>query len=430
MLSLKRLIGKMAKTPALFVKHPGKDFTRNRKCNFVKTVSFMLNIASKSLSNELLEFFSCKSSFPTASAFIQQRDKLSKTFFEELFHAFSKSKIPNQTFKGYRLLAVDGSSLCTPPNPADKDSYFPSVNGGKHFNLLHINALYDLLSHTYVDAIVEGGQIYNERTSFNAMIDRSYIKNAIVIADRGYEAFNTFAHCMVKDWKYLIRVKDGAPGAVTTGLSLPDSGEYDVSVPLVLGRSRSREALAIPNFKPLASNTVFDFLPSSSKNSESISTFVMNFRVVRFQISPDHFERIITNLPVDDFPPDTLKELYSERWGIETSFRHLKKNIGLELIHAKKAEGIIHEIFAKLIVYNFTALIAYQTSIREKIRKYRYKPSFTNAVEICRQLFLRKTKPIEAEACIARCLTPIRPGRTAPRRSSGKQPACFNNRIS
>lgn len=149
LLSLKRAIGKMAKSPELFVKRPGKDFTRKRKLDFRKTVSFLLTSVGKSLSNELLQFFSCKSSFPTVSAFIQQRDKLSKTAFVELFHSFSKSNIPNQTFKGYRLLAVDGSSLCTPPNPADKDSYFPSVNGKKHFNLLHINALYDLCSHTY-----------------------------------------------------------------------------------------------------------------------------------------------------------------------------------------------------------------------------------------------------------------------------------------
>lgn len=427
--SLKRAIKKMAETPELYVKHPGKDFTRKRKLDFRTTVSFFLTSVGKSLSNELLQFFSCKSSFPTVSAFIQQRDKLSKTAFEELFHSFSKSNIPNQTFKGYRLLAVDGSSLCTPPNPTDADSYFPSVNGKKHFNLLHINALYDLCSHTYVDAIIEGGQVFNERTAFNNLVDRSYIKKAIVIADRGYEAFNTFAHCMVKGWYFLIRVKDRSSGAIINSLSLPDSEEYDVPISLVLGRSRSKEALAIPNYKPLASNTVFDFLPASSKGSKDISTFAMNFRVVRFQISPGYFEIIITNLPADDFPPEILKKLYSERWGIETSFRHLKKNIGLELVHAKKVESIFHEIFARLIVHNFTALIAYQTSIREKLGKYSYKPSFTNAVLICRQLFLRKTSPPEAEACIARCLTPIRPDRSTPRGSPAKRSACFNNRL-
>lgn len=428
LLSLKREIGRMAETPNQYAKS-SVFFTRKRKIDFQSTVSFVLASAGKSLSNELLQFFSCKSTCPTPSAFIQQRNKLSETVFKKLFHSFSKSNIPNCTFKGYRLLAVDGSSLCTPPNPADQDSYFPAVNGKKHFNLLHIHALYDILSHTYVDAIVEGGQVFNERSAFNQLVDRSDIQKAIVIADRGYEAFNTFAHCMVKGWKFLIRVKDATSGAVVTNLPLPDCEEFDAPVSLVLGRSRTKQARSIPNYKPLASNTVFDCFPASSEDGKEIQTFEMNFRVVRFRISEDCFETVITNLPADQFPADMVKRLYSARWGIETSFRYLKKNIGLELVHAKKVESILHEIFARLIIYNFTALIAYQTSIRENIGKYRYKPSFTNAVLICRHLFLGKISPPEAEACIARCLIPIRPNRSIPRRSSAKHPACFNHRL-
>ncbi len=425
--ALKRIIRQMDKNPEQFVKRPGKDFTRKRKISLKNTVSIFLTTCGKSISNEILEFFSCSPSSPSPSAFVQQRDKLNKSAFEFLFHFFSRKNIPNSTFKGYRLLAVDGSSLCTPPNPDDPDSYFPSVNGKKHYNLLHINALYDLLSHTYVDAIVEGGRIFNERTSANRLVDRSYIKNVIVIMDRGYEAFNTIAHCMMKGWKYLIRVKDGSHGAIINCLSLPDSEEFDISTTLVLGRSHKKEAFAIPNYKALSGDTVFDFLPMGSKE---LHTFEMNLRVVRFRISDSSFETVITNLPKDEFPPEEIKKLYASRWGIETSFRHLKKNLGLELLHSKKVESIFHEIFARLTVYNFTSLIAYQTSIHEKLRKYQYKPSFSNAALICRHLFLGKVSPPEAEACIAQCLTPIRPDRSTPRGPRSRRSACFNNRVS
>lgn len=427
LLSLKRIIRQMDKNPERFVKRPGKDFSRNRKLSLKNTVSIFLSASGKSISNEILSFFSCHPSLPTASAFVQQRDKLNNSAFEFLFHSFSRKNIPNSTFKGYRLLAVDGSSLCTPPNPDDLDSYFPSVNGKKHFNLLHIHALYDLLSHSYVDAIIEGGQVFNERTSFKRFVDRSYIKNAIVIADRGYEAFNTIAHCMVKGWKYLIRVKDGSHGAIINCLPLPDSAEFDFSTSLILGRSYKKEAFSIPNYKALASNTVFDFLPTGSKE---LLTFEMNIRVVRFKISDSCFETVITDLPKDEFPPEEIKKLYASRWGIETSFRHLKKNLGLELLHSKKVESIFLEIFARLTVYNFTSLIAYQTSIREKLRKYQYKPSFSNAALICRHLFLGKISPPDAEACIALCLTPVRPDRSIPRGPHSRRSACFLNRVS
>lgn len=287
--SLKKIIAKMSRTPWLYSKHPGKDFTRKRKLDFKSTVSFMLTIAGKSLSNELLQYFCSQSDFPSASAFIQQRDKLSPTVFEELFHTFSDSNVPNSTFNGYRVLAVDGTSLCLPPNPNEIDYYFPSVNGKKHFNLLHINAMYDLINHAYVDAIIEGGQVFNERSAFNAMVDRSDIAKAIVIADRGYEAFNVLAHCIVKGWKFLIRIKDGTSGSIIKNIPLPDLPEFDVPVSFALGRSRTKQAYSIENYKPLASNTTFDYLPVSTKGSSEIHTFSMNFRVVRFRVSEKLF---------------------------------------------------------------------------------------------------------------------------------------------
>lgn len=430
LLSLKRTIHSMVKSPDDFVKRPGKDFSRKSKLGLEKLFSFLLTTVGKSISNELLELYSSNPATPTASAFVQQRDKLKPNAFETLFQRFSKTNIPDCTFQGYRLLAVDGSSLRCPPNPAEKDSYFPSVGGKKHFNLLHIHALYDLLSHTYVDAIVEGGRVFNERTAFNSLVDRSYIKDAIVIADRGYEAFNTFAHCIEKKWKFLIRVKDGTSGAVIKGIPLPDSDEFDVSVDQILGRSNTKETKRIANYRPIASNTAFDYLPKSPKDSETPETYSMQFRVLRFQISDDSFEVVITNLPADKFPMDTVKQLYAARWGIETSFRKLKKNLGLELLHAKKVESIYHEIFARLTVYNFTALIAYQTSVREKLGKYAYKPAFSNAALICRHLFLGKVSPPDAEVSIANHLTPIRPNRSMPRGPSSKQSASFSYRLS
>lgn len=427
--ALKSQIRKMGKTVSSYCKHPGKNFTRDRVLNFETIISFMLTLSGKSLSNEILDFFQPRSRFPTVSAFIQQRNKLLPSVFQDLFMSFSKDNIPNRTFKGYRLLAVDGTELSAPPNPEEKECYFPAQKGKKHYNLLHIHALYDLLSKTYVDTLVEGGQVFDERRAFNQMIDRSYIPEAIAIADRGYESYNVIAHCLNKGWKFLIRAKDGTSGSIISGLTLPDAEEFDAPVSLVLGRSRTKEARSIENYKALASNTVFDFLPLSSKGNCEIHTFEMNFRVVRFPISENSYEVVLTNLPVEDFPPDVLKELYAARWGIETSFRYLKKNIGLELVHAKKVESILHEIFARMIVYNFTALIAYQTSIREILGKYIYKPSFSNAVLICRHLFQEKISPLKAEESIARFLTPIRPDRSTPRSSSKTGSVSFNSRL-
>ena len=61
--------------------------------------------------NELLYQSGCSIETLTSSAFIQQRSKISYKAFESLFHDFATMtrKDNVQLFKGYRLLAVDGS---------------------------------------------------------------------------------------------------------------------------------------------------------------------------------------------------------------------------------------------------------------------------------------------------------------------------------
>lgn len=127
-------------------------------------------------------------------------------------------------------------------------------------------------------------------------------------------------------------------------------------------------------------HTTFDYLlPRENK------LYDISFRVVRFKISENSYESLFTNLPKDDFPVETLKELYKKRWEIETSFRELKYNIGMASIHSKKYDLIIQEIFSKLIIYNFSALIAYQ--IKTPADK---RINFSNAANFCRQYYKEK----------------------------------------
>ncbi|MFI3313900.1 MAG: transposase, partial [Eubacteriales bacterium] len=125
------------------------------------------------------------------SAFVQQRDKISPTAFEDLFRQFVANTDATVTHHGYRLLAVDGSSLHVPTNPKEVDSYHQKANDSKPFNLLHLNAMYDILRKTYVDATVEKG----ENKAFSTMVARNQSTvPTIYIADRGYESYNNFAH--------------------------------------------------------------------------------------------------------------------------------------------------------------------------------------------------------------------------------------------
>ncbi|MDP1340837.1 transposase, partial [Klebsiella variicola] len=74
-------------------------------------------------------------------------------------------------------------------------------------------------------------------------------------------------------------------------------------------------------------------------------------------LNEDTYESLVTNLDPFLFTSEDLKVLYHLRWGIETSFRELKYALGLSHFHSKKLDFIIQEIFARLIMYNFSMTI-------------------------------------------------------------------------
>lgn len=266
------------------------------------------------------------------------------------------------------------------------------------------------------------------------MVDRSAIKQAILIADRGYESFNLMAHAQEKGWKYLFRVKDFTnPGGISCGLDLPNTEEFDVSINLSLTRKQTnavKTLLKSKNMYRFIPHTHrFDYLPQRLRKKDPIAFYSLPFRIVRFKITDDSYELVVTNLDADTFPACELKKLYAIRWGIETSFRELKYTVGLLHFHAKKVEYIYQEIFARLIMYNFAELITSSVIIPKSDSKYAYQANFTIAVHVCRQFLLGNVSPPNLETVIRRNVSPIRPGRSRPRNTTVKHPVSFIYRI-
>ena len=261
---------------------------------------------------------------------------------------------------------------------------FYTNENAKGYNLLHLNAMYDLCSRVYVDAIVQSGRKENEFQALTDMVDRSDIKEqTIVIADRGYESYNVFEHIEKKGWNYVIRVKDINSNGIASGLSLPNQETFDIEYSTLLTRRQTKEIKAHPEkYKFMPANQKFDYLPVGDKG-----IYPINFRVVRFAISENTYEVIITNLTEKEFPVEKIKEIYHMRWGIETSFRELKYAIGLTNFHSKKVEYILQEIFARLTMYNFCEIITTHVVIQQKDRKYSYQVNFTMAISICLHYF-------------------------------------------
>jgi hypothetical protein len=424
--NLNTIIKRMSKNAENFVKRPGKDFTRKRKLPFAETLKILLSMGGNSLSSELLEYFNYSVETATSSAFIQQRSKINDSALPFLFRQFTNTFRNLETHKGYRVLAADGSALNICTNPGDAETYFQSTPEYKGYNQLHINVLYDLCSKLYTDIDIQPRRKMNENLALVGMIDNSqYPEKTIIIADRNYECYNTFAHIEQMGHKYAIRVKDVNSSGMLRGLELPKTNEFDVDISLKLTRKQTKEVKANPHiYKFLPVNVNFDYL-----ERKSTAAYPISFRVVRFEIANGKYECIITNLDKNDFSPPEMKSLYQMRWGIETSFRELKYSIGLIQLHAKKSEFVKQEIFARLIMYNFCSMMINAVVIKQKSTKYVYQANFTMAVQICKSFFRGRFPPDDVVLLIQKYILPLRKRLARDRNIRPKFFVCFNYRV-
>ncbi|MBD5543805.1 MAG: IS4 family transposase [Lachnospiraceae bacterium] len=387
---------------------PGKNFTRCRKIPFQDTVRNVLLLGSSTLDMELLDFFGSRSpEIPTSSAFVQQRNKIRPEGFSRLLHIFTGKIRPQKLYKGYRLVACDGTDISISRNANDKATYLESRSRSNNgCNLMHLNAMYDITNNLFLDAAIKGRAKSAERCCMNTMVDR-YPSSlpTIFMADRGYESLNVFAHIIESGRKFLIRVKDtDSNGLASTLPHLKAEDEFDVVVDWRCTKSQSKEAGSDPAVKIIGNRRPFDYIKTKD------DYYDIRIRFVRFKISEDQYECIATNLPQEEFTVDELKELYHKRWGIETAFRFLKYVSGLKTLHSKKTEFICQEIFAALVMYNFCSATASDTEpARSSGTRYPYRINFSMLIRICTRFLKRypcRIPPFDVDNLIKRYTYP------------------------
>ena len=424
--SLTNLISELSSNPSLFLRNPQVNFTRNRKISFRSLIAITMNSGGGTMSKELLDYFDFNVNTPTVSAYTQQRSKVLPEAFEYLFQSFTQENIShNNTFKGYKLIACDGSNLTIATNPSDAETAYKSNQYGTITNHLHLNAFFDVLNRIYLDAVLQTASEYQEYRACIKMMERSPLVKAILIADRGYENYNVMAHAINKGWKFVIRIKDIGSNGIASGLKLPKSDTFDTDISLTFTRQQAK-AKKEAGYKFMPTCQTFDYLPVKSKD-----TYALSFRIVRFPISDDSYEVLLTNLNRHDFSIENLKEIYNLRWGIETSFRELKYAIGLTSFHARKVDYIKQEVFARLLLYNYCELITTHVIVQMKNKDKTKQVNFTVAIYICREYLRQKRNlsPPDVIKLIEKHILPVRPGRKDPRKVKPQASVSFLYRV-
>ena len=375
-----------------FLTNPVSDFTRKKKISFEQTMLFPMIAGADNVATELLDLFG-EEDLPLPSAMIQRRNQIKKEAFKELFFQFNRTIPVTKTFRGYRLIACDGTRLNLPYNPSDHSTLVNNIEGRKGFNQAHMNALYDILNDLFIDVEIQGMNEMDENGAFCRFLDKhsKLCSKTIYIADRGYATFNN--------------KETDALNLCPSQPHIMDGAYVDEDISIHVGRRRKKSNRKYGNYHFVRKRHRYDFI---APNVDDID--ILNFRVLKFPLSSGKMEYIATNLPSNEFPLKLIKDLYNLRWGEETAFRHLKYAGNMVHIHSIKPDFLIQEIYGKLTLYNFSSCITKAMTKRETSKTaYTYNFNHTQMQKFVRLFLIERI--FDLEKLMNKFLVAVRPGR-------------------
>jgi hypothetical protein len=248
----------------------------------------------------------------TAGAFTKARKKLKHTAYIELNDDIIGIYYKDQNikrFRGFRILAFDGSKITLPEHNEVKEK-FGSKPIGNHtgsdlgeYSRATFQSCYDVLNNIAIKSILGHGSSY-EADLAEEMIS-SLNSDDLSIFDRGYAAYPFMARLIKERKPFIIRCSKASFTAAQNMFDddSPKSRNVIIDVPY-------RHKKKINELK----------LPSTIK-----------IKLVRVILSTGEVEVLATSL-LDEtvFAEDDFKYLYSLRWGVETFFSKVKGRLALE----------------------------------------------------------------------------------------------------
>lgn len=388
-------------------------FTRNRKLPFNRIVLFMISMVKKSLQLELCNFIETlhlkNLKFITNSAYTQARMKIKPELFKYFIIAFNDEFYTNndervELWRGYRLLACDGSHLNLPMVSELIKKYETSTNQNATEVLnAKCSILYDLQNNMILNGTLASYKT-GEREMLKSLLDvvKSSDNKELFILDRGYPCFDMVYELKKRKFDFLIRLQSNFNKATE---ELIHSTEYDKIIEIRPGKN-------ISFFKKLY-----------AKNS------TINVRLVKVVLDNGEVEILMTSLmDITEYPISIFKELYFKRWGIETLYDKLKNKLKVEEFTGYSEISILQDFYCTLFLSNIQSLLVSEVNDELKSRniidkKYEYKVNTNLSIGFIKErivdLFLKENNTENIlkglENLFTKVLIPIRPNRSYER---------------
>ena len=292
-------------------------FKRNCKINFTNMFYYICRlIKSNRTSSKIvsLDISNSKICAATADAYVKKRKKIPAIFFEMLandlldFHYSINNKL---LFGKYRVLSVDGTHIALSKKLANNDFKLTKNN-------TYVNALSSILFDSYNKTVIniELSPVNDERSMYYRQFN--YLqKNDIVIHDRGYFSYSLLYKLFSINVFPIFRMK--------------------------------RNMNIVKKFSDDANNDKIYVINNKHTNNISVK-----LRLVKYKINGKLYVLGTTLL---DNAITVLKNLYHDRWTIETYIRTLKCNLSFDSFHSKQLNEIQQEIHAHMCVTQITRIL-------------------------------------------------------------------------
>jgi hypothetical protein len=250
-----------------------------------------------------------------------------------------QAKMPAGRWAGYRLRALDGTSICQPG--ADRTTwrlhvgYDLATGQVDQLELTDLHGAENLQRLIYRPGdIVLGDRYYARPRDLRPVMDAgaNFIVrtgwNSLRLLQPDGEPFDLFAAQAEQEGEVQVRIHEGMTGAAPP---------QPLTLRLVIRRKDPQQAEA--EQKRLLKDAKKRGKQPDPRSLEAAKYILL-----------------LTSLPAATFPPADILALYRFRWQIELAFKRFKSLAGLDMLPAKKPELARAWIYARLIV----AIIAEQ----------------------------------------------------------------------
>lgn len=332
-------------------------FTRSTcTLDFKLLMAFILQLPKGAMQIELNQFF--KKFLPNAvtmraESLQKARLKIDRSAFTDLIEDSLATiyQSPFKGFKGYRVVAVDGSIFEVPI--LAEDAFGILTASGASVAKAQVCALYDVYNHIIEAEIAP--YVTSERKQAAHLIERledksrkSDIEN-IYLFDRGFPS------------RELIRTLDNSPYIF-----------------------RVNSAFLAPINQANQADQLVDIVDDQGKSHR--------VRVVCITLPSGVVEKLFSNIIDETVTVDDFKALYHERWRIETRYRTLKSLLEIENFSSANPQLIKQDFYATIFIANLLAVV--QNYADEELKRekkeltYEYKTNTNVAISELKDMVL------------------------------------------